>query len=275
MKSEMEKLREKQQRRRRRRTLRILALSPLIALVFVAVLSLFTRINTVIVRNPTVYSSLDIAEHFSFSVGDSLFTVNRNKMAEEISIACPYVKSAQVSYKLPSDLEITLIPATVAFAVRTETEVLLIDRDFKVLEVVDRIPAGVVAVEGMEIVSYTVGYPLDENENIQVSIVRELLAELEQRGLDEHTSRIDLSKKYNISLRIYDVITVYMGNSENFDAKMNMLVKLLNENDVTVPAEIRVRNPAEGRYIRLDPLPDSSADTDSETEKSPASDTNG
>ena len=264
MKSEMEKLREKQQRRRRRRTLRILAISPLIALVFVAILSLFTRINTVIVRNPTVYSSLEIAEHFPFSVGDSLFTVNRNKMAEEISVACPYVKSAKVSYKLPSDLEITLIPATVAFAVRTETEVILIDRDFKVLEVVDRIPNGVVAVDGMEIISYKVGYPLDENENIQVSIVRELLSELTERGLDKHTSHMDLSKKYNISLRVYDVISVYLGNSENFDAKLNMLVKLLNENDVTVPAEIRVRNPAEGRYVRLDPQPDSSDQTDSE-----------
>lgn len=272
MKSEMEKLRAKQQRRRRKRTFRILAISPLIALVFVAVLSLCTRINTVIVRNPTVYSSPEIAKHFSFSVGDSLFTVDRNKMANEISVACPYVKSAEINYRLPSELEITLIPATVAFAVRTETEVLLIDSDFKVLEVVDRIPDNVVAVDGMDVVSYTVGYPLDENENIQVSIVRELLSELHERGLDAHTSRIDLTKKYNISLRLYDVISVYLGNSENFDAKMNMLVKLLNENDVTVPAEIRVRNPLEGRYVRIDTNSDS---TDTETENTATNDTNG
>ncbi len=271
----MEKLREKQRRRRKKRTLRILAISPLIALVFVAALSLLTRINTVVVLNPTVYSSLDISKHFTFSVGDSLFSVDRNKLAEEIAVSCPYVKSADINYKLPSDLEIVLTPAEVTFALRTETEVLLIDRDFKVLEVVDRIPDGVLFVDGMDVVSYTVGYPLNENENIQVSIVRELLTELAKRGLDKHTSKIDLSKKYNLSLQIYDVISVHLGNSQDFDSKMNMLVKILNENDVTVPAEIRVRNPAEGRYSRLDVPADSTDDSESEPKNSASNDTNG
>ena len=274
MKSEMEKLREKQQRRRRKRTLRILAVSPLIAMVFVAALSLCTRINTVVLRNPTVYSSLDISKEFSFSVGDSLFTVNRDALAEQITVSCPYVKSADVRYRLPGDLDITLTSAQVALAIRTEKEVLLLDSDFKVLEVVDRIPEGILFVDGMDAVSYTVGYPLDETENIQVSIVRSLLSELSLRGLDEHTSKIDLSKKYNISLKIYDVITVYLGNSEQFDAKMNMLVKILNENDVTVPAEIRVRNPETGRYTRLDMPADSSQSAVPDVENSSENDKN-
>lgn len=254
MKSEMEKLREKQQRRRRKRTLRILAVSPLIALVFVGALSLLTRINTVVVYNPTVYSSVEIADRLSFSVGDSLFTVHRDKLAEEICTYCPYVKSANVKYRFPSDLQIDLSPAVVTYAIRTETEVLLVDRDFKVLEVLDRLPEGIVAVDGMEVSSYTLGYPLDENENIQVSILRELFSELEKHNLNQKTSKIDLTKKYNISLQMYDVITVYLGNSENFESKMNKLVNILDDNDVTIPAEIRVRNPEEGRYSRLDPV---------------------
>lgn len=266
MKSEIEKLREKQQRRRRKRLVRILLISPLIALVFVAALSLLSRINTVVLRNSTVYSSLEIAEKLPFSVGDSLFSFQRDKVSDEITVNCPYVKEARIDYAFPTDLTIDLIPATVAFAVRTEKDVLLVDRDFKVLEVVDRLPEGVVSVDGLDLVSYAVGYPLSEEENIQVSILRELLAELDQRDLSSHTAAIDMSKKYNISLRIYDVITVYLGNSEELDAKMNMLVKILNENDPSVPAEIRVRNPAEGRYARLD-LPDSAPDASTDSDQ--------
>lgn len=274
MKSEMEKLKEKQRRRRRKRTLRILAISPLIALAFVAGLSLLTRINTIIVRNPTMYSSLDINRTFSFSVGDSLFSVDRDKLSEEIAICCPYVKKADVKYKLPNHLEITLTPASVALAVRTEREVLLLDSDFKVLEVVEKLPEGVISVDGMDIVSYAVGYPLDENENIQTQIVRELLTELKERDLEQYASRIDLSKKYNISLQIHDVITVWLGNSEDFDAKMNMLVKILNENDITRPAEIRVRNYSEGRYSLL-PITDNFSDsTDTETKNTGLTDKN-
>ena len=44
---------------------------------------------------------------------------------------------------------------------------------------------------------------------------------------------------------------------------------ILNENDVTVPAEIRVRNPLEGRYVRIDTNSDS---TDTETENTATND---
>lgn len=267
MKSELEKLREKQVRRRRKRTLRILAVSPLIALVFVAILSLLTRISTVIVRNPTVYSSTQICNQLSFSIGDSLFSVDRDRVAQTLSVSCPYVKDARVKYRFPNRVEVSLTPAEVALAVRTEKEVLLLDEDFKVLEVVDRLPEGVLAVDGMEIVSYTVGTPLDEVENIQTEIVRDLLTTLKSRNLYEHVSAVDLSKKYNISMRIYDVITVYLGNSEDFDAKMNMLVKILNENDVTVPAEIRVRNYSEGRYTRLPDVDSSLPSTENSSDQ--------
>ncbi len=252
MKSELERLREKKQTLRRKRTLRILAISPLIALAFVAVFSLLTRIDTVTVRNGTVYSSSQVAAHLPFAVGDSLFSVNGDKLAAQITASCPYVKSATVTCKLPNALEIDLTPTSVALAIRTETEVLLVDDTFKVLEVTEKIPAEVLYVDGLDSLIYTVGYPLDEKENIQISVVRSLLQELQARDLTKNTAKIDLTKKYNISLQLHGVITVYLGNSEDFEAKMNMLVKILNENDLTVPAEIRVRNPSEGRYSRLD-----------------------
>ncbi len=269
MKSELERLREKKQILRRKRTLRILAISPLIALAFVAVFSLITRIDTVTVRNNTVYSSVDISAQLPVSVGNSLFSVNGDKLAAKITAACPYVKSATVTCKLPNSLEIDLTPTAVALAIRTETEVLLVDDTFKVLEVVEKIPEGVLYVDGLDSLTYAVGYPLDDTKNIQISVVQSLLKELQTRGLAKNTAKIDLSKKYNISMQIYDVITVYLGNSEDFEAKMNMLVKILNENDPTVPAEIRVRNPSEGRYSRLD---STDTQTGTETENSSSSD---
>ncbi|MBQ1216674.1 MAG: hypothetical protein IIX85_01795, partial [Clostridia bacterium] len=66
--SELEKLREKQQRRRQKRTLRIILISPVIALAFVAAFSLMTRIESVLVLNSTPYSAGEIGSTFSFSV---------------------------------------------------------------------------------------------------------------------------------------------------------------------------------------------------------------
>ena len=281
MSSEMEKLREKQRRRRRKRTLRILAISPLIALVFVAILSFLTQIDTVVVRNSTRYDTAEICSSFPFSVGDSIFSVDGDKLSQQIVVANPYVKQATVSMSFPDRIEISLTPATVCFALRyqevrleenaTETlppvtppqqspqdnPVLLLDEDFKVLEAVAEIPDHVLFVDGMDIMSYQVGHTLSAEDNIQVSLVRDLIANLKAKDLYQYVSRIDLTKKYSITVQIHDVISVNFGNSENFPAKVNALVHILAENDITVPAEISVRNYSEGRYSRLpDPVTD-------------------
>ena len=277
---EMEKLREKQRRRRQKRTVRILILSPLIALVFVAGLSFLTQIETVVVRNFSHYDTTQICSTLPFSVGDSLFSVDRDKLADQIAVSNPYVKRATVEYSFPDRVEISLTPATVCFALRYQEiqvedsssspappsaepkpSVLLLDEDFKVLEAVDAVPNHVLFVDGMDIMSYETGRILSAEDNIQVSIVHDLIEKLKERDLYQYVSRIDLNKKYRITVQIHDVITVNFGNSENFAQKVNALVHILSENDVTVPAEISVRNYSEGRYSRLpDPVTDPSSE---------------
>ena len=102
---------------------------------------------------------------------------------------------------------------------------------------------------------------IDISRVIRMVLVHDLIEKLKERDLYQYVSRIDLNKKYRITVQIHDVITVNFGNSENFAQKVNALVHILAENDVAVPAEISVRNYSEGRYSRLpDPVTDSSSD---------------
>ena len=285
MKSEMEKLREKQQRRRRKRTLRILAVSPLIAFAFVAALSLLTRIQTVILRNPTVYASAEICQKFPFSVGDSLFSVNRDKLEVQLISSCPYVKTADVHYRFPNRVEINLTAAAVTYAVPLEEGYLLLDDSFKALEVVSAAPDKVLLLQGMEIESYTLGYALNEDENLQVGIVRDLVKNLNSNQLYDFVSLVDFTKKHNISMKIFDVVEVNLGNSEDFEEKFVLLANILRDNHITpenteiVPAEISVRDPSTGRYSRLPeaepevpPAPSTDAEDDSDSSDTEDSD---
>jgi hypothetical protein len=252
MKSEMEKLREKQQRKRRRRTIRVIALSPLVAIAFVCLLNLLLRVNTIVIRNNTVYPAGEIYTNLNFDIGNGLLSFDRDLLSDELPRNCPYVKSVSVKYKLPNTVEVTVEPAVATVAVRANGNYLLLDSDFKVLSVSAEPPTGgILLVEGMDVVDYTVGYRLDADENIETDTIRQLIGILTEKGLYEHVSLLDLSKKYNISMTMYGVITVLLGNSEDLDRKVDMLIKILNENDVTVPAQIRVRNYSEGRYSRV------------------------
>ena len=272
MKSDMERLREKQQQKKRKRILRILFISPLIALVFAAALNLILRVNTLTVANQTDYSSAQISRDLGIDVGDGLFSFNKAKLKNTLTVNYPYIKKVNLDYTLPGTVTVQLEAARVTAAVRgAEDVVLLLDEDFKVLEVTDRVPDGVLLVTGMELETYRLGYVLDENANIQVSILRDLFRVLRENGLYERISVVDLTKKYNISMRLYDVIVARLGNSEDFPQKIKMLINILNENDLTVPAEIRVRNYSEGRYVRLETSPVTDVtepETSSETDNS-------
>ena len=92
------------------------------------------------------------------------------------------------------------------------------------------------------------GKTIDLNENIEVSVLAELLYILETNDLFDRVTYIDFSKKYNLVFYLDGIIEVELGTSENLDKKISMLIEILSRNPSDRRAVINVRNPSEGRY---------------------------
>ena len=252
MPSEMDRMREIHRRRRRKRLIAAMLIVPLLAVACALLLNLLLRVRNIVTENPTIYSGSEILSRLSFDLGDGMFSFDRDKLCRQLETECPFIKKAQVTYRLPNTVHLTLTAAVPLLAVQVENGYLCLDGDFKVLSFSETLPSlDILLVTGMDIAEYTVGTLLNEEKNIESESLLELISLLQEKGLYENVCSVDLSRKYNITMIYNEVIIVSLGNMENLDRKINLFQKILCENEPSVPAEISVRDYTTGRYRRL------------------------
>ena len=123
----------------RRRKLKKNMLSVLLAVVamcvgLVLVFSLFFKINTITISGDKVYSDKMIADKSGIEMGENLFKVNEEKLAEKLSKDLPYIKSVTVERKLPDTIIINVEAAKEVAAITTKKGFVLLDETGKVLD---------------------------------------------------------------------------------------------------------------------------------------------
>lgn len=74
----------------------------------VAALTLFFRVNTIVVTGQERYTQDQIVEASGVGVGDNLFLLNKYAVAGSIRTALPYVDEIRINRKLPDTLLIEI-----------------------------------------------------------------------------------------------------------------------------------------------------------------------
>lgn len=252
MASEIEKLNRVIRRRRRKRVFAFLLVCLVIAVVISALTRIFLRVEIVSVENSSKYESALILKTCDDLRGEPILQLDRDLVCDNLCTDLPYIKSASFSVSFPDRLNIVVTPAIPEYSVSVENGYICLDSDFKVLEESNVKFQNVVNVDGLDIETYEVGKNVDLSENIEASVLYDLIASLKKYGLQDQLTNVDFSKKYNLSFVLNDIIQVEFGTSEDFDKKTEMLVEILSRNPSDKRALINVRNYTEGRYRALD-----------------------
>ena len=252
MASELEKLNKSLRRRRIKRIVRFLSVCLVIAVSISVLTRIFLRVDTVLVENTSKYDSAQILLSCDDLRGAPILQFDRQLACETIETSLPYIKEVSFSVKFPDNLHIVVTPAVPAYSVCLGETYVCLDADYKVLEE-DITPfQGVLKVDGLVFESYELGKNVDLSENIEASVLDDLITVLSEYGLDKRLTKIDFSKKYNLTFVLSDIIQVEFGTSEDFEKKTKMLVEILNRNPSDRRAVINVRKSDEGRYRALD-----------------------
>ena len=252
MASEIEKLNRTLRRRRIKRILILLVVLIVIAVLASVLSRIFMRIETVVLTNASKYESSDILLACDHMRGQPILQFDKKQAEESIETTLPYIKKVTFSVELPDRIKITAVGAIPKYSVVYGDVFICLDPDFKVLEEGTAPFHDTLRVDGMEFDSYQLGKKVDLSENIEASVLAELLSVLDSYGLYSRLTNIDFSKKYNLSFTLDSIIQVEFGTGEDFDKKSEMLLEILARNPSDKPAVINVRNYAEGRYRALD-----------------------
>lgn len=234
---------ERRVRIRRRVQKRIFVCSLLMVLL-VAVILLVNRLfmaDCISIRNGTRYSSSELLAATGFSAGQNVLGMDKQFLTE-IPVSYPYVGSVALEIGFPSDVSLVFEPTEAVMALETNGQYYYLDKTGKILEITDTPQEELLFLYGLHVGDKQPGEILTEEDDVEVSVLYQLLAELEANNWLDVTDYIDFTKVYNIRFSVYGKVTVQLGTSEKLADKVKWAYCLYEEKNAGRAAEIDVKN---------------------------------
>lgn len=196
----------------------------------VAAVTLFFRVDTVIVTGTERYTEAQVLEASGVESGDNLFLLNKYQVIRDIVAALPYVEieNTRVQRKLPDTLLIRVQECGKPLAWAQDGTVWLVSTAGKIVDQTAR-AAGYPVITGCRLLAPAVGEQIvldTEFESRRESLLR-LLKALEEGGKLEDVGAIHLEEAAYISIDYMERFTVEMKYDADFAYKLRTLDAIL------------------------------------------------
>ena len=213
-----------------------------VVLAFTIGVSIFFKVDTVMVTGAVKHSPQVIAEASGVKVGDSLLFFGRARAAAKIKTALPYVDTVRYQVKLPGTVNIIVEEKMVAYAVQAiDGSWWMITADGVVAE---KISAATAAdkplIEGVYLQNPKVGEPSVAAEtaadgamvttaadHLKAAIT--VLSALEENQLFSHITCLDVTDLFALRIYCSDDYRVELGESRDMTEKVEILKYALAE----------------------------------------------
>lgn len=156
-----------------------------------------------------------------------MFMADTDKIEENIE-AEPYLQVESIAKSYPKTLVITVSEREPKALILHADKYWLVDGNANVLEMMDAPPEQQYpVVSGITINSVNLGKPVDTEDTFKISVLSDILAEIEAKDLYSTISTIDLSDINNIRMQSYDGMMIKFGQSDKIADKMKWIKKML------------------------------------------------
>jgi len=172
----------------------------------IAALTLFFRVDTIVVTGEQRYTEEEITEATGVVQGDNLFLLNKYSVANEIIDKLPYIEEIRINRKLPDTLLVEVKECGEPLVVVQDGFAWLISPNGKIVEQAEVSAAKErITVSGCQMLAPTVGTPLAlaTEYALQQQSLLELIGALETADM--------LTEVETISLQDLSVLTMEYG----------------------------------------------------------------
>lgn len=221
-------------RRRRRGSFRFLykLLSMLIICVTIVVaITLFFKVNSIHVTGNQRYTPQQVQDATEIQIGDNLYLLDKNEVAEKIIKALPYVEQIRINRKLPDALVVEVQECGEPLAIVQDGFAWLISPKGKIVEQAEQAAAERYAVlSGCQLLAPSVGtqMAIASEYMVQQDSMLSLLAALEAAGMKEKLDGIRLDDVDIIRMDYAGRFTVEMPYGADYAYKLRFLQEAIN-----------------------------------------------
>ena len=198
----------------------------IICTAIIVALTLFFRVDTIVVSGQERYTSQEIQDATGIAQGDNLFLLNKYDVAQNIVKALPYVEEIRISRKLPDTLLIEVRECGTPLALVQDGSAWLISPGGKIVEqksAAEVRDSGI--IDGCKLLAPSVGTPLalaTEYADQQTSLL-ELLAALEDAGMLKQVDAIHLDDAGKVIMDYAGRFAVEMPYNADYAMKLKAL----------------------------------------------------
>ena len=221
-------------------------------------LSMFFRVEKVVVSGAEKYSAYSVMEASGISEGDSLLSIRDASISGRIISALPYVKEVRVGIKLPGTVNIQIEELDMTYAIQAnDSSWWLIAADGRVIEQIETSAAsGYTQILGLQVDGPRADQKVqaaedrkESNEETQnttadqsgmtlptvdqitgaekLDVVLTILAELENNGVIGRIVYLDVSNLNNITMEYGQRFDIVLGTSENLSYKIAYMAQAI------------------------------------------------
>lgn len=232
----------------------LLQLAVVIAVVLAVVigLSVFFKVDRVVVYGNDAYSAWTIQEASGIEGGENLLSFGRTRACGKIITALPYVKSVRIGIKLPDTVNIYIEEFDVSYAIMDAGQGWwLMTSSGKIAEQIDKPKSNsYTKVEGVQIVGPVVGeqavalevfepeattatdaagateatspqVTVTANDRLQAALL--ILETLEKNDIVGEVASVDVSSLYNLELQYGQRYQVKLGTTSDMEKKISQM----------------------------------------------------
>ena len=201
----------------------------------VAAITLFFRVDTVVITGEKRYTEAEIRQASGVEDGDNLFLLNKYQVIRNIAEALPYIEieNTHIQRKLPDTLLIQVQECGDPLAWTQDGTVWLMSPAGKIVEQTDT-AAGHPTIDDCELLAPSVGTQIavDAAYETRRESLLELLAVLDETGELAKVDAIHLGEASYLSMDYMDRFTVKMPYQADFSYKLRVLELAINSDKI-------------------------------------------
>ena len=228
--------RKRKNRRRRARgrfgpLLRLLSVL-LTAVVIVAALTLFFKVENVSVSGNGRYTAEEIIAVCGVEQGDNLVLLDKYAIAQRLYTQLPYITNVRINRSFPDGLNVVVTETHASLAIESGGAWWLVSRDGKIVDVTDEAGVqGYVLLRGMSAQEAQIGTQLSLAAQGAMTTQRliEMVAKLSERNMLEKTQSIDASDHEILVIQYDGRFDVELYYDADLDFKLDCLRAAVNE----------------------------------------------
>ena len=235
----------------------LLQMSVIIGVVLAVVigLSVFFKVDRVVVYGNKAYSAWTVQEASGIEGGENLLSFGRTRACGKIITALPYVKNVRIGINLPDTVNIYIEEFDVSYAIESADGIWwLMTSGGKIAEQIDKVAANsYTKITGVTLDAPVVGNQAVAKETINVNQTEDatedplatevtapvvivtandrlqaallILESLELNDIVGEVATVDVSSLFNLELMYGQRYQVKLGDTSNMDYKISMMKK--------------------------------------------------